>query len=447
MSGSADSQGYKRSIEEQDMVATVENLTGEAGWAGHQDNDEEREFRLRARLYMEGNLPRRVPGELQMSFGNEEFVETDRRIQRALWDGGLAGITVPKAYGGQGLDRRFEAIFYEEAEPYRLAWQFATAFNIALPVLLGHGSEQQKQKYIPRILNGEQLWTQMLSEPSGGSDLAGLLTRAELKGDTWLLNGSKIWTSRGHISDMALCLARTDPTVRKHAGLTMFIINMHTPGLTINPIRLVHGGSDFCQEFLDDVEVPDADRIGAVNDGWTVAQTQLSSERSSMARGWHMGVRPAKAAEIIELSPAYVARATELGLAKDPVARGLLGEAFVNDAIYHLTGHRVSQGIANKRLPASTATIPSLLVARTDVKRTALLSALTGPAGVAAEKGGAQLKIGLDRVTTHRIGGGTVEMQLNLVAERHLELPREPAVDRDIPFNQIKNNAPPRARH
>jgi alkylation response protein AidB-like acyl-CoA dehydrogenase len=394
--------------------------------------------------YMAAHLPPRVPGEPANAFENVELVERDRRIQRALWDGGLAGITVPKAYGGQGLDHRHEEIFHEEAEPYRLAWHFGNAFNIVLPVLLAHGTEAQKKKYIPAMLSGEQLWCQLLSEPSGGSDLAGLLTRAEKRGDVWLLNGSKVWTSGGHVSDMGLCLARTDPTVRKHAGLTMFLVNMHAPGMTINPIRLVRGGSDFCQEFLDDVEVPDEDRVGEVNDGWKVANTQLSAERAGMAKGWHAGLQQAAASEHIQLSRDYVEQARALGLEKDPVARQLVGEAFVIDAVYNMTAQRIGKGLRAKTLPDTAGTVSSLLVARTDVRRTALLSALAGPAGVVAERGSADGPVaGLARVTTHRIGGGTQEMQLNLVAERHLGLPREPGFDRELPFNQLKHNAMP----
>jgi len=425
------------------MENTAEAQTGPRQTTEHLDTEEQRAFRLKAREYMAGRLPPRIPGEPANAFEQAELVEKDRKIQRILWDGGLAGITVPKEYGGQGLDRRFEEIFYEEAEPYRLGWHFGNAFNIVLPVLLAHGNEAQKKKYIPGMLSGEQLWAQLLSEPSGGSDLAGLLTRAEKRGDKWVLNGSKIWTSGGHHSDMGLCLARTDPTVRKHAGLTMFLVNMHAPGMSIHPIRLVRGGSDFCQEFMDDVEVPDEDRVGEINDGWTVAQTQLSAERAGMAKGWHAGLRPAAVAEHITLSQAPVRLAREMGRADDPAARELVGEALVLDAVYNLTAKRIGAGTRNGRLPPTAGTISSLLVARTGIRRTALLSALTGPAGVAHPVGGKEVSAGIERVTTHRIGGGTLEMQLNLVAERHLGLPREPSFDRDIPFNQIKTNAAP----
>src|SRR6516165_10246525 len=220
----------------------------------HLDTSEQRAFRLKARSWMESRLPPRIPGQPAMDWDNKKLIATDRKIQRALWDGGLAGITVPREYGGQGLDKRFEDIFYEEAEPYRLAWHFGNAFIVVLPTILAHGTEEQKKLFIPGILRGDNIWCQLLSEPSGGSDLAGVLTRAEKRGDKWYLNGSKVWTTGGDSSDMGLCLARTDPNLPKHAGLTMFLVNMRQPGMSIHPLTLFTGNKDFCQEFLDDVE-------------------------------------------------------------------------------------------------------------------------------------------------------------------------------------------------
>jgi len=425
------------------MENTSEAPTGERVTTEHLDNDEQRAFRLKAREFMAANLPARVPGQPANAFEDEELVALDREIQKKLHDGGLggyAGVTVPAEYGGLGLDRRFEDIFFEEAEPYRLPWHYGNAVNIVLPCLLGHGTEEQKKKYIPKILSGEHMWAQLLSEPSGGSDLAGVLTRAEKRGDKWYLNGSKVWTSGGHVSDMGLCLARTDPTVRKHAGLTMFLVDFHQPGMTVNQIKLVRGGADFCQEFLDDVVVPENDVLGDVNDGWTVAQTQLASERAGMAKGWHMGLRRAAASEHIEISKRYAELARDLGVSDDPHSRRLIGEAIVLDAVYELTGKRVGAGVRNGTLPPTTATIPSLMAARTAIDKTALMSELAGPAGVACMDGDLGGDIGMDRVVTHRIGGGTLEMQLNLVSERHLGLPREYSVDRDVPFNQIRHN-------
>lgn len=375
-----------------------------------------------------------------MDWENKALVDTDRRIQRALWDGGLAGITLPRDYGGLGLDARYEEIFHEEAEPYRLPWHFGNAFNVVVPTLLAHASEELKQRYLPAILRGEHLWCQLLSEPSGGSDLAGLQMRAVLRGDNWVLNGSKVWTTGGLDCDMGLCLARTDPTVPKHAGLTMFIVSMRSPGITITPLRLIRGRSDFCQEFLDEVAVPADHVVGTVNDGWTVASTQLAAERIGMARGWHAGMKAAVESESIELASHYGELARALGVAEDAHARQLIGEAYVIDAVYALTTRRISVGLRTKTLPPTAGALSSLMAARTSVRRTALLSELTGPAGVAVTPGGEGPVWGMDRVCTHRIGGGTTEMQLNAVAERYLGLPREPSADNTVPFNQRRNS-------
>ncbi len=169
---------------------------------------------------------------------------------------------------------------------------YGNAINVALPTLLAHGSEYLKREFIPRILNGEHIWAQLLSEPSGGSDLAGVLTRATQDGETWVINGAKIWTTAGNHCDYALCLARTDPEKPKHAGLTMFVVPMHSPGMTVRPLRRLDGEADFCQEFIDDVSVPAVNVIGAVNDGWRVATTLMMNERTAIGRGWSPG-RPA----------------------------------------------------------------------------------------------------------------------------------------------------------
>ncbi len=407
----------------------------------HLDTEDQKAFRLKARNWMQGRLPPRIQGEPAMDWEDKALVDRDRVIQRCLWDGGLAGIMLPTAYGGLGLSKRFSDIFYEEAAPYRLPWHFGNAFNVVMPVLIAHANEALKKRYVPGILKGEQIWCQLLSEPSGGSDLAGVLTRAEKRGDKWFLNGSKVWTTGGVEGDMGLCLARTDASLPKHAGLTMFAVDMHAPGVTVTKLRLIRGNSDFAQEFLDDVEVPEDHVIGEVNAGWTVAGTQLANERAGMARGWHEGV--AAAVEASEITPrqSYLTLARELGLADDPLAREIIGELIVIDAVYELTTRRVGNGMRTRSLPPTIGGVPSLMAARTDVRRTALLSALTGPTAVAAPPGSSGLDNGFMRVCTHRIGGGTTEMQLNSVAERYLNLPREPGPDRDIPFNQLRHNA------
>jgi alkylation response protein AidB-like acyl-CoA dehydrogenase len=410
----------------------------------HLDTEEQRAFRLKARDWMKGRLPpRRMREEPVMDFADKDLVDKDKAIQKALWDGGLAGITVPKEYGGQGLSLRFEDILHEEAEPYRLPWHFGNAFVVVLPTLLKHGSEMLKKRYIPLMLKGDHVWCQLLSEPSGGSDLAGVLTSAKKVGDKWVLNGSKVWTTGGNHSEMGLCLARTDPTVPKHAGLTWFLVDMKSPGMTINPLTLLNGTVDFCQEFLDNVEVPEDHVVGEVNGGWTVAQSHLAHDRAGMARGWHIGLRQEADAEHLELSPGLIALTKDLGLAQDPHARALVGEAFVLDMVQALTTRRVSGALMKGALPGAWGAVPSLLHARTSIRRSALMSELAGPVGVAVAPDGDGPRQGMSRVMTHRIGGGTLETQLNNVAERVLELPREPGPSRDTPFNQLRTNAMP----
>jgi len=417
----------------------------------HLDTEDERAFRLRAREHLaQADLPPRVPNEPVYQWDDDKFVARDRSIQRALWDGGFAGITLPVEYGGRGLPDRFDTILVEEARPYRMPWAFGVNRNVIIPPILAHASEAVKRRFIPPMLRGDHIWCQLLSEPSGGSDLAGLLTRASLDGDVWLLNGSKIWTTGGNHADYGACLARTNPDVPKHAGLTMFVVDMKQPGMTVVPLQLADRSAHFCQEYLDNVVVPVDDTIGDVNDGWRVATTMLMHERAAIGRGWDYGKeQAARAAEHLILSTAVVDFVREAGLASDPHVRQLLGEIWVLEALMKLTPPQVAGGMASGALPGHAAAIVKLMSGKVGARRTALLSELAGPLGVAAPLDAdvpfAAREAGLERVMLHSIGGGTGEMQANTIAERLLGLPREPSPDRELPFNQLLHNAPPHA--
>jgi alkylation response protein AidB-like acyl-CoA dehydrogenase len=409
----------------------------------HLDAPEEAAFRLKARAYLAGRLPPRRADEPVLDWDDPELVARDRRIQRDLFDGGLAGLSIPEAYGGQGLGPRHEQIFLEEAQPYRLPWHFGVAFNVVIPTILAQGSEALKTRHVPAILRGEAIWCQLLSEPSGGSDLAGLLTRATRKGDQWLLNGSKVWTTGGNMSDFGLCLARTDPDAPKHAGLTMFVVPLKSPGMSITPIKLIDGSGDFCQEFMDDVAVGDEAVVGKVNDGWRVATVLMVSERAAVGRGWHIGYGRAATAEHLEPSRWLLDLARGTGRTQDPHARQLVGEAIVLDAMQTLTIRRVASAMRVGAMSGYAAALPKLMIGKLGARRTALVSELAGPQGVAVPKGGAGPALGLSRVMSHNIGGGTGEMQANAVAERLLSLPRDPGFDREQPFSKLLSNAPP----
>ena len=395
------------------------------------------EFRERVRSWLAEHVPRKTPFEPFLIL-DDAGVDRDRAIQRELWAGRIAGVQVPVEYGGLGLSADHELAFREEAADYRMPEVFGNAHNVALPTLLAHGSEYLKSTFIPRILSGEHVWCQLLSEPSGGSDLAGALTRAVRDGDEFILNGAKIWTTAGNYSDYGLCLARTNPDAPKHAGLTLFVVSMHQPGMTVRPLVKLDGEADFCQEFLDDVVVPVVNVIGEVNGGWGVATTLMMNERTAIGRGWSLGGRPGQGEGTgLDLNPELLDTATKLGRLHDPVVRALIGESWTLTAVQARTTARVSAATAGGELPGPAA---------------ALLKGMAGVLGrrsseIAAEVAGQWSAVwsiddpspwGMYRLSTHGIGGGTTEMQLNGIAERLLELPREPSPDRELPFNQVR---------
>lgn len=402
------------------------------------------EFRNTVRSWLARTVPRQQPGEPFLQW-SEEGVARDKSIQRSLWEGGIAGVNVPTAYGGLGLPDEYQQVFREEAADYRMPENFGNAFNVVLPTLLAHASEDIKREFIPHILNGDHIWCQFLSEPSGGSDLAGLLTRAERDGDTWRLNGAKIWTTGGNYSDYAICLARTNPDVPKHAGLTMFIVPMDTPGITVVPLELLDGTADFCQEYIDDVVIPGHYVVGEVNDGWRVATTLMMNERTAVGRGWSLGGRRGESEEKgIELSSDLLELARHLGRDQDPGVRSLIGESWVLNAVQAQTVKRVSAAMRTGDLPGHAAAILKAMSGVTGPRQGEIALAVAGPAA-AAWTPGSHERWGHRRLSSHGIGGGTTEMQRNAIAERLLGLPREPSPDRELPFSQIRQNTVPGA--
>jgi alkylation response protein AidB-like acyl-CoA dehydrogenase len=397
-------------------------------------------FRLRARGWLAENLPLLPEGvnNRQQSLADDTGGR-DRRLQRQLFDGGFAGLCFPSEYGGQGLSRAHQRAFTQES----LRYQMPTLFNvptlsILAPTLLDFGTEEQKKRHIPAILRGDELWVQFLSEPSGGSDLAGSVTQATRDGDVFIMSGSKIWSSGAHRSDYAMCLARTDVHVPKHQGLTMFI--------EVQPIAMVNGLAEFCQEFFDDVAIPAENVIGAVNDGWTVASRLLYHERDAVGGGspYVSGVAMANAggggqrSGLVEL-----ARAT--GQADDPVVRQLVAEAWVNDRVQAQLTERMTLGIRAGALPAPAGSLARLFAATNGERRHDIGLEIAGTgagAWVDGDPAGTWGALFLMR-QADSLGGGSTEMQRNIISERVLGMPREYAADRDRPFDEVRHNASP----
>jgi alkylation response protein AidB-like acyl-CoA dehydrogenase len=408
-------------------------------------------FRRRARAFVRGNLQPAEPVPLKLESRSDEeelaAVAREREVQRMLFDAGLAGVTVPRAYGGQGLTPAHQQVLNEEIAGYEHPARLQVpTVSPCLAVLLEFGTDEQKRRHVPAILRGEELWLQFLSEPSGGSDVAGALTTAVRDGDEWILNGSKVWTTYAWWSDWALCLARTNWDVPKHRGLTVFMLPLRQPGLEIHRIEMLNGNREFCQEFLTDVRVPDGDRIGDVDQGWTVCTRWMFHERmlyNSPYVTMPTGMVPGSTARARLFD---VAR--DAGRLDDPAARELVGEGQMLEIVRGQLQRRLAGGIATGALSSQAAAIGRLFGGVVGSRMTSIAFELAGPAGAAwtdADSGddgdndGALAGVGTDFLMrqTACIGGGTTEMARNVVSERVLGMPREPAMDRDVPFRDV----------
>jgi alkylation response protein AidB-like acyl-CoA dehydrogenase len=404
------------------------------------------EYRIRAREWLAKNLERRSGDRTRVPRGTTpEQVAAARIIQGKLFDAGYAGIALPHEYGGQGLTQAHERAFKQEASAYRSP-NFGvignTTFGVCAQVILAHASEDFKRRHMPRILAGKELWVQFFSEPGAGSDLAGVTTRAVRDGDHWVLNGSKIWSSGAHHADYGMCLTRTNWDVAKHRGLTWFAVDAKKPGVTILPLRQINGGSEFCQEFFDDVLLSDEDVIGGIGDGWTAAQTMLMFERGggrAEANAELGRQRPGRT-----LAPDLVELARRRGVEKDGRIRQAIALVHTNDFIQGQLGARIGAKMMRGRADAGMAAYLKLAAGTFGPLRACLGMEIAGAGAVAWRPGDAVAErtsnVYLNGRTT-AIAGGTNEMQRNGIGERVLGLPREPRFDSDRPFTEVQRLA------
>ncbi|HVW33880.1 MAG TPA: acyl-CoA dehydrogenase family protein [Acidimicrobiia bacterium] len=396
---------------------------------------EERDFRVEVRKWLAGAglAPAEVGGLVSPWADHAEAAVADSRaFQRSLYEAGYAGLSWPVVYGGGGRTPRHEYIFDQEAGRYELpTGVFSIGLGMCGPTLLAHGTEDQKLRYIAPMLRGEEIWAQIFSEPAAGSDLAALRTRAVRDGGTWSLTGQKVWTSGALISRFGLVLARSDPKRPRHAGLTMFIVDLAAPGVTIRPLRQMTGHAKFAEIFFDDVRIADDQRVGAENDGWRCAITTLMNERFSVG-GLKYAQRGGSAQLIIE-------RARRLGLGGDPVVRQRLARLWSAETIFGYLHHKVGSAVMAGREPGPEGSILKLAMGAFIG-----LAAGTGADLVGARAGAWEPDEPLADGWSERlcgapcftIAGGTTEVLKNLVAERVLGLPRDTADARDVPFDE-----------
>ncbi len=350
--------------------------------------------------------------------GNDDL-GPGRAYLRAM--GGWTVPTWPVERGGRGLTAEDAAVVSRTLGRFALPDLYPFAVGLALvgPTLSTHGSDDQQRRWLRSISTGETIWCQLFSEPDAGSDLAGLTTRAERDGDLWRLSGAKVWASRAHYADWGLCLARTDWTVPKHSGITVFAVDLHADGVEVAPLKQMNGDAHFNQVFLDEVLVPDADRIGDAGAGWGIARSVLTLERGGGGGAPAAGLGLGDTAALLDL--------VRTSGGPNPSARSV--GAVARDRAMAVHADVQARRWAGRRAPGA-----KLRMADTLKASTSLALEVQGPAGMLADGEWATAFLTAPSLS---IRGGTDEIQRNQIGERALGLPREPAVDRDVAFGDL----------
>ncbi|MDE1173902.1 MAG: acyl-CoA dehydrogenase family protein [Parvibaculaceae bacterium] len=400
------------------------------------DTPEEAAYRAEVRAWLDKNAVRKENVPASEVPGRGDVLRASKAWQAKKADAGYACITWPKEWGGAGGSSIHNVIYSQEESNYAVpGGVFAIGLGMCIPTLMSWGPEEAKQRYVKPAVRGEEIWCQLFSEPAGGSDVAGLRTRAERDGDDWVINGQKVWTSGAHYSDFGIVVVRTDPTVPKHKGLTMFYIDMKSPGIEVRPIKQMSGGSEFNEVFFTNVRVKDSQRLGKVGEGWKVALTTLMNER--LAVGGNQGNADVK--ELISL-----ARETNIdgeAAIGNGAVRERIADWYVQAQGLKFTRFRTLTALSKGQTPGPESSISKIIAAKKMQELGSFGMDLQDMGGVIRDREisaeGAAYQEQWLGAAGYRIAGGTDEILRNIVAERVLGLPSDIRVDKDIPFNQM----------
>ncbi len=379
-----------------------------------------------------------------VSMFEERDAETERSLLRdaCAWrakrfDAGLGWITGPTEHGGRDLGAAHQRAYDSLESKFDIPSQsfFVIGLGMVAPTILAHGSDDAKQRYLASMYRGDIVGCQLFSEPGAGSDLASLQAKAERDGDEWLITGQKVWTSGAHYCDIGEVLVRTNSDLPKHRGLTGFIVDMHAPGVEIRPLRQMTGGANFNEVFFNEVRVPDANRLGDVNDGWRVALTTLMNERAAIGAGGG-GSSYGMMARVIEMVKAF-------GLGDDPITRQRLADLVVRFRVQQYNNQRAIDRIRSGQLPGPEMSIAKLAGSINLGKLCDFVGHVLGPkmitdTGEWGTYSWSQLVLGHPG---GRIAGGSDEIMRNIVGERVLGLQRDVGIDTTSPFRDLKTNA------
>jgi alkylation response protein AidB-like acyl-CoA dehydrogenase len=368
----------------------------------------EQAFRDELREWLAANHPGQEPD------GDDAGFEFRKAWQRRLADAGYAGLSWPKEYGGRGATLIEQAIFNEEVVRAR-APQSANVLGLVMggPVVIAHGTEEQKQRYLKPILTAEEIWCQGFSEPESGSDLASLKTKAVKSNGEWIVTGQKVWTTFAHEAKWCMLVARTDFEVPKHKGLTYFLMDMEQDAVQVRPLRQITGESEFNELFIEEARIPDENVVGGVGNGWMVALTTLMHERAGLGFGLQVQLKIALG-ELMEL-------ARERGLDQDPVIRQKIAQLYIESEAIRLNASRGLTQIMKTGIPGPEGSLTKWQWSDTNQAMTELAMEILGPEAPIVDTDWTYRFL---RARANSIEGGTTEILRNIVAERVLGLPR-----------------------
>ncbi len=397
------------------------------------DTPEQAAYRAQVRSWLEEHASEAPAVQTRAAEGEREeagYIAARRVWQGKLAEGGLAGVTWPKEYGGQGLGPIEQVVCNQEIGRAKLPGILdAIGIGMLGPTIIAHGSEEQKSRYLGPMLHGDEVWCQLFSEPAAGSDLAAVQARARQQEDgSWRLSGQKVWTTNAQFASYGLLLARTDPDVPKHKGLTMFIVPIDAEGVTVRGLRQISGEAEFNEVFFDDVALDEGAVVGGVGNGWGTALTTLMFERVTIGLGSEgMGYSSTRFAAALAADP---------DARRDPEIRHRFGEIASELMAVRFTGYRTLTALQKGQIPGPEAGLAKVTIVKGAIEAGDLIGDVIGPDALGDESEWAYM---ISFLPGLKSAGGTEEILRNTVGERVLGLPPEPRLDKGIPFSELRS--------
>ena len=404
------------------------------------DTPQEAEFRAKCRAWLEANAElktKKTNSVKNMNVGNKSLLEAAAEWQKKKYDAGWAMIHWPKEFGGIGATPIERIIWAQEESKFNVPkGVYEIGLGMAGPVMMEYATDEQKERYLPPMAEGKEIWCQLFSEPSAGSDVAGLRSKAVQDGENWIVNGQKVWTSGAHFSDFGILVVRHDPGLEKHKGLTFFFVDMKSPGIEVKPIKQLTGGSSFNEVYFNDVVIPDSQRLGEIGDGWKVAITTLMNER--LAVGDADGV---DANEAFELAKKHDKDGEQL--IDNNAVRESIADWYCEASGLKNTKLRTMSALSRGDTPGPEASITKIVSANK-------LQAIGNFGMDSSDMSGMLMDEKSDFIKFQmawmgaaglRIAGGTDEILKNIIAERVLGLPQEARADKGLAFKDIPSGS------